>query len=251
ELFAGYRRYWAAQCSTALGGFGAGVLTAASKVFSLVAPRRRSALGFWARYARGVGLRPGERFLVWARDMFREADKQPIWQGGAMRPTEDWIESVLPVGLSALDTQLYGDIYITLLSDLLVKMDMATMAASVEGRSPLLDHTVAEFTASLPDSHRLRGWRLKALLKDAYRGRVPDEVLQGRKQGFEIPLLSWLRNDLHEVLMDTLGVGSARVREYLSGRFIDDLLEGKVLRDRNWAFTVYMLLVLELWLREF
>ena len=77
------------------------------------------------------------------------------------------------------------------------------------------------------------------------------EVLQGRKQGFEIPLLSWLRNDLHEVLMDTLGVGSARVREHLSGRFIDDLLEGKVLRDRNWAFTVYMLMVLELWLGEF
>jgi asparagine synthase (glutamine-hydrolysing) len=251
ELFAGYRRHWAALQSGAPGRLAARVLTAAAKVFSLAVPRRRSALGFGARYARGVGLRPGARYLVWTRDMLREEDKRRVWKGGAMRPTEDWIESVLPAGLSGLDTQLYGDIYITLLSDLLVKMDMATMAASVEGRSPLLDHTLAEFTASLPDSYRLRGWRLKALLKDAYRGRVPDEVLRGRKQGFEIPLLSWLRHDLRELVMDTLGAGSARVRAYLSGRFIDDLLQGKVLRDRNWAFTVYMLLVLELWLREF
>src|SRR5207302_9768465 len=169
----------------------------------------RSALGFGARYARGVGLRPGGRFLVWARDMFREADKQQIWRGGVMRPTEDWIESVLPAGLSGLDTQLYGDIFIILLSDLLVKMDMATMAASLEGRSPLLDHTLAEFTASLPDSYRLRGWRLKALLKDAYRGRIPDEVLRGRKQGFEVPLRSWLRQDLHGLVMDSLETTSA------------------------------------------
>lgn len=168
-----------------------------------------------------------------------------------MRPTEDWIESVLPAGLSGLDTQLSGDIHIILLSDLLVKMDMATMAASLEGRSPLLDHTLAEFTACMPDSYRLRGGRLKALLKDAYQGRVPDEVLQGRKQGFEIPLKSWLRHDLNELVMDTLGAGSARVRDYLSGRFIDDLLQGKILRDRHWAYTTYMLLVLELWLREF
>jgi asparagine synthase (glutamine-hydrolysing) len=250
ELFAGYRRYWAAHHSHGLGGLLGRAVTAAAKVFSLVAPRRRSALGFGARYARGLGLRPGARYLVWTRDMLREEDKRRVWNGGRMRPTEDWIESVLPAGLSGLDTQLYGDIYIILLSDLLVKIDMATMAASLEGRSPLLDHTLAEFTARLPDSYRLRGWRLKALLKDAYRGRVPDEVLQGRKQGFEIPLRSWLRHDLNELVMDTLGAGSARVRDYLSGQFIDDLLQGKVLRDRNWAFTVYMLLVLELWLQE-
>src|SRR5439155_7179075 len=75
ELFAGYRRSWAARHSGLLGGLLARGLTAVAKVFSLVARRRRSALGFWARYARGVGLRPGARYLVWTRDMLREADK--------------------------------------------------------------------------------------------------------------------------------------------------------------------------------
>src|SRR5262249_29832686 len=183
--------------------------------------------------------------------MLREADKRRIWKGGAMRPTEDWIESVLPAGLSGLDTQLYGDTYIILLSDLLVKMDMATMAASLEGRSPLLDHTLAEFTAGLPDSYRLRRWRLNALLEDGYRGRAPEEGLRAKKQGFEIPLQSWLKQELRELVADCLGTPSARVRSFVDGRFVDELLEGKILRDRNWAFTVYMLLVLELWLLEF
>ena len=151
EVFAGYRRYLAAQRSRALGRLLAGVVTVSAGIFSLVAPQRRSALGFGARYARGLGLRPGERYLVWTRDILRERDKRRVWKGGKMRPTEEWIESVLPPGLSGLDTQLYGDIYIILLSDLLVKMDMATMAASLEGCSPLLDHTLAEFTAGLPD----------------------------------------------------------------------------------------------------
>ena len=188
--------------------------------------------------------------MVWTRDSLREMDKRRVWKGGSMRPTEEWIESVLPQGLTGLDTQLYGDVYITLLSDLLVKMDMATMAASLEGRSPLLDHRIAEFTASMPSSYLLRHWRRKALLRDAYRGLVPDEVLDAPKRGFEIPLRSWLQHELHEPVMDTLGSPTARVRDYVCGSFVDDFLEGKVLKDRNWAFMVYMLLVLELWLRE-
>jgi len=251
ELFAGYRRHLAARHSKSLGRLLAGVVTASAKVFSVVAPKRRSALGFGARYARGVALRPGARYLVWTRDSLRESDKRRVWRGERMRPTEDWIESVLPQGLSGLATQLYGDIYITLLSDLLVKMDMATMAGSVEGRSPLLDHTIAEFTASMPDSYLLRHWRRKALLRDAYRGLVPDEVLDAPKRGFEIPLRTWLQRDLHELVMDTLGSDGARVRAYVSSSFVDDFVQGKVLKDRNWAFMTYMLLVLELWLREF
>lgn len=183
--------------------------------------------------------------------MLLESDKQKIWQGNGVRPTEDWIQSLLPQGFSGLDTQLYADIHINLLSDLLVKMDMATMAASVEGRSPLLDHKLAEFVASLPDSYRLRRWSLKALLRDAYRGRLPDEVLNGRKRGFEVPLRSWLENGWHELLMDTLGAGSARVKQYVSGDFVRNVLKGKEARERNWPYMLYALLVLELWLREF
>jgi asparagine synthase (glutamine-hydrolysing) len=76
-------------------------------------------------------------------------------------------------------------------------------------------------------------------------------VLDAPKRGFEIPLRTWLQRDLHELVMDTLGSDGARVRDYVSSSFVDDFVQGKVLKDRNWAFMTYMLLVLELWLREF
>jgi asparagine synthase (glutamine-hydrolysing) len=127
---------------------------------------------------------------------------------------------------------------------------MATMAASVEGRSPFLDHQVAAFAWTLPDHYRLRNGVPKAVLRDAYQGRLTDEVLTAPKRGFEIPLASWMKNELKEVLMDTLGQPSALIREYIDAALIDGVLAQKVLMDRNWAYIVYSWLVLELWLRE-
>jgi asparagine synthase (glutamine-hydrolysing) len=182
--------------------------------------------------------------------MLREPDKQHVWIGESMRPTEEWIESRLPANLSQLDTQMGGDIRILLLSALLVKMDLATMGASIEGRSPLLDHVLAEFTARLPDDFKISRGRTKALVRDAYRELLPASVICGAKLGFEIPLLSWLQNELKPVLMDTLGSRTARVRSYLEGAYIDDLLAGKRMRNGNWAEMTYCLLMLELWLRN-
>ena len=196
-------------------------------------------------------MKSASRYLTWTSDRLQEHDKQSIWRGAAVRPTENWIESLQPNHLSGLDTQLSTDINVNLLSQLLVKLDIATMAYSLEGRSPLLDHVLAEFVATIPDRFRLRRGRPKSLLRDAYRGLLPDEVIDGRKRGFEIPLQSWLENDLRELLMDTLGNQSAHVRNYLDAAFIDRLLARKTMADRNWATSVYSLLVLELWIEQF
>ncbi len=224
---------------------------AAGFVETLLGQRwRRTRLALLARFLRGFTLPPGERYLVWTVDMLREAEKKEVWIRDRMRPTEEWIESLLPHGLSALDTQMCGDVRILLLNALLVKMDMATMGASVEGRSPLLDHVVAEFAAKLPDNFKMRNGRTKALLRDAYRELLPAPVICGTKFGFEIPLLSWLQNELRPVLMDTVAAKSARVLSYLDGSFVDGLIAGERMQNGNWAETVYCLLMLELWLRE-
>ena len=178
EVFAGYRRHLAARLSGMLAHLPAFAAHAGASLAELCARGRRSAAGFAARLFRGLTLPTGARYLAWTGDMLLEADKLRVWRGGRMRPTEEWLESVIPQGLSPLDTQLAGDVSVNLLSDLLVKMDIASMAASLEARSPLLDHTLAEFVASLPDGYRIRGGRLKALLRDSYRGCIPDEVLR-------------------------------------------------------------------------
>lgn len=250
EVFAGYRRYVAAARSARLDFVPPAVARTLSRGLEPFASHRRTPLGFAARFARGLALSPQERYLAWTTDMLREADKRRVWRKAPMLPTEDRIASVQRMELGALDRQLAADVQVNLLSDLLVKMDMATMAHSLEGRSPLLDHRVAELAWRLPDEYRVRGSMPKAVLRDAYRGRLSDEVISGAKRGFEIPLAGWLTGDLHSILTDTLASPTAEVRSYLDGAFIEALLRKEVMQDRNWAYLVYALLVLELWLQE-
>ena len=250
ELFAGYRRYGAARLLGSLGWVPKELVRPAVAILDRYPPGRRGPLGLMHRLLRGLGQTPSTRYLAWTVDMLTERDKDAWWVGPEARPTEDWIDTILPEGLSPLDTQLLGDQRTILVSDLLVKMDIATMAASLEGRSPFMDHVLAEFAASLPDNYRVRGRTPKAILRDAYADRVPREVTHGPKRGFEIPLESWLRNELQPILRDTLGQPNARVREWVRGDLLDDLLAERTMRDRNWKYVVYALLVLELWLRE-
>src|SRR5207244_6618351 len=91
-----------------------------------------------------------------------------------------------------LDALLSVDIESYLPYDLLVKMDIASMANSLEARSPFLDHHVMEFCARLPASYKLRGMRLKHLLKKAGAGLLPPETLTRRKMGFGVPVGSWM-----------------------------------------------------------
>ena len=251
EVFAGYRRHLAAHLAGQLGWIPGWCAHLGASVLGWCSRRRRSPLGFAARLCRGLKLEPSERYLAWTSDKLREIDKRESWRGPPVRATEDWLAGICPKGLGALDTQTATDIRVHLLSGLLVKMDMATMAYSLEGRSPLLDHRLAEFVASLPPGFRLRGGRLKSLLKDGWRDRLPAEVIGGKKRGFEIPLDRWLAGDLHELMMDTLGSPTAHLRGFLDGQFLDRLLTKKTLGQRNWPTLVYSLLVLELWMRDF
>jgi asparagine synthase (glutamine-hydrolysing) len=248
EICAGYRRYIAAKWLHAFRWLPEPICRIARRGGN--GRLRRSAAGLTSRFLRGLPLTPAERYLVWTSDMLMEADKGNYWRGSPMVATESWISNILSEGNdSGLSTQLHGDIHINLLSDLLVKMDMATMAASLEARSPLLDHKLAEFVMTLPEDYLVGVVTPKRLLRRAYEGLLPREVIYGRKRGFEIPLAAWLRADWKELIQDTVLSIHSRVSEYLDPRFVRNVYEGRTLTDRNWAYICYSLLVLELWLR--
>ena len=250
EVCGGYRRYLAAKAFGSLAVVPGARAVVGAVVPCCVAARPRSPAGLLRRFGRGLPLRPGQRYLVWTADMLLEDDKRKVWRGAPQRPTEVWLEERLPSGLSAMDTQVAAELAVNLPSDLLVKMDMATMAASLEGRSPFLDHEVAEFALRLPVSYRVRGRRLKAVLRDAYRGRLPDEVVGGRKRGFEVPLAAWLEGDLSDVVQQNLLARESRVAEYVDPAFVRAAVDGTAMRERNRPGLGYALLMLELWLRE-
>jgi asparagine synthase (glutamine-hydrolysing) len=128
--------------------------------------------------------------------------------------------------------------------DILTKVDRMTMANSLEARVPLLDHRLAEFACSLPPDLRMRGGTTKYLLKRALRGRVPDDLLRRRKQGFGVPLESWfsgsIRGFFREQLedgrrLDEIGVPRAGVRT-LQERF--EQSGRRDYCDRLWALVV-------------
>jgi len=204
ELFAGYRRYLAGAAADKFSFIPRCIFNGASHLFSSIPLNRRGSMGFLKRFLRGMGQDSVGRYLVWTLDMLREVDKSPFWKGSYTRPTEDLVASKIRLDQSVIRQLLSSDRELILLSDLLVKMDMASMAASIEARSPFLDHELAELAISIPDSYLFRGRQTKSILRDAYAGRLSSEVLSGAKRGFEIPMSRWLEVDFSDLIGDTV-----------------------------------------------
>lgn len=249
ELFGGYRRHVAARTMARLAWVPRPLAALAATALAPGRLPRRTLLGYVGRLARGLALPAAERYLVFTSDMLRDADKRPWWRGAAL-PTERLVEDLVRGDLGALDRQVNAELGLNLPSSLLVKMDIATSAFSLEGRSPLLDHELGEFALKLPDDHKVRGRRTKAILRDAYAGLLGAEVVTGKKRGFEVPLAAWLRGPWRELIGDTLGAPDAKALGYVDGALIRQVLGADSFQDRNKAYVTYAFLVLELWLRS-
>jgi asparagine synthase (glutamine-hydrolysing) len=160
---------------------------------------------------------------------------------------EPWREASGP---ELLDQLLEVDVTAYLPGDLLAKIDIATMAYSLEARSPLLDHEFMEFAAALEPRHKVRGMERKVAFRDALRGWIPDEVLDGPKRGFELPLASWFRGDLsgfaREVLLDPV----ATDRGLFEPSGVQSLLDRHVAGTEDNGRKIWALLQLELWYRH-
>jgi asparagine synthase (glutamine-hydrolysing) len=151
---------------------------------------------------------------------------------------------------NGLDADLSTDINLYLPDDLLVKMDRASMAHSLEARSPLLDHVFMEFVATLPPAMKLCGKRTKYILKKSLRGVIPDAVLDRPKMGFGAPISSWFRNELREMAADLLLSPRARQRGYFRASVLEDLWTEHTSRGLDHSEKLWDLLILELWHRN-
>lgn len=113
---------------------------------------------------------------------------------------DDW----QPEGLNMAETMMYWDTISYLPNDILVKVDRASMAVSLEARSPLLDKRVFEYCWSLPHHMKIRNGKGKWLLREVLARHVPRDLFERPKQGFAVPVAEWLRNDLKDWAEDLL-----------------------------------------------
>jgi asparagine synthase (glutamine-hydrolysing) len=151
----------------------------------------------------------------------------------------DWLSSVQ-----------YFDLNAYLPQDILTKVDRMTMAHSLEARPPLLDHRLVEFAATIPARLRLRDGTTKYLFKKALRGVLPDSIIDRRKQGFAVPLATWLREDLSTFARDVLLSPTAARRGVFNLDYVEHLLKLHD-RGRDLDLQLWTILSVELWCRRF
>lgn len=178
-------------------------------------------------------------------------------QSWAMRDAENGAASIVrnvqssAQGLSDAEVHLYTDLHMRLPADYLTKVDIASNMASLEVRSPFLDHELVEFAASVPPSVRMRGGKQKALLRELARRYLPAELITAPKRGFGPPLTKWLREDWRDLVDEFVVGGLANRNELFNKKTITNYVEENQSRRANHTTRIWSLLALELWFQMF
>jgi len=256
ECFGGYERFMAARFAEYLKIIPAPFLRA-------IAGRLPESLGlkdFRTRLKRFLLMASKpyrERHYNWV-SIFRDSEKEDLFSDAFKREIKDrdsfaYLDNAFDRCRSkdVVDKVMSADIMTNLLDDLLVKMDIATMANSLEGRSPFLDHKVMEFSASIPSNIKIKGVRLKYILKKALKNKLPDEILGRGKMGFGVPLDSWFRGGLKDYSRGILLSDKCVKREYFRKEALKNILDDHCDGRANNGARIWSLLFLELWHRMF
>jgi asparagine synthase (glutamine-hydrolysing) len=257
ESFAGYRRYVMNDLSARFSSVPAGVRGLLPRLLSplgegsdLSGTRARV-----SRFARTLPFAPDERYARWMSACDPE-ERARMFAPEFLNALDGWepAESIQSAWRASegtvLERMLQVDIATYLPDDLLVKMDIATMANSLEARSPFLDHRLVEFAASLPPRLKLRGREGKVLLKRALADHLPGEILSRRKMGFGVPLARWFREDLRDLPREMLLDPGARVARYVRGDSVARMLREHAAQTADHSTKLWILLQLEMWHRH-
>jgi asparagine synthase (glutamine-hydrolysing) len=192
-----------------------------------------------------AGLSAGTEFAFY-RALSEHGDESLDLVLGA--PDGDISPELGPSGLEFVEKIALWDIEGYLREDILVKVDRATMAASLEARCPLLDHRLVELAWTLPTDYKLKGGRRKALLRDLLSRFIPEKLINRPKAGFAVPIDAWLRGPLRPWADDLLSEDRLRRQGVLRVPAVQGLWQDHLSGRRDNQHELWMLLVLQAWL---
>jgi asparagine synthase (glutamine-hydrolysing) len=146
-----------------------------------------------------------------------------------------------------LNQVLYCDLKLYLEGDILVKVDRASMANSLEVRVPLLNRLLVEYAAQLPHSFKLHGLTTKFLLRQALQGILPDSILKRGKKGFNAPVARWLAGPLKPLLEELLGPSRLKQQGLFNPDYVAALIKEHQARYRDHRKLLWTLLAFQMW----
>jgi asparagine synthase (glutamine-hydrolysing) len=248
ELFGGYYRHQAVRAASQFDRAPRALRHAATAVASRLGSERAHPMSTrhkLHRFLRALELEPGERYAEFTAVM--SPAERAMLSPSLVRP-----QAFEPRGLvrDQLDRALAVDTARSLPDQLLYKMDIASMASSLEARAPLLDYRLVEWVARLPVSYKQRGRVRKRLISDALARHVDPAMFRRPKMGFTAPIPGWLRNELAELMADTLLGSASRERGITDVRSVESLIR-RHNRGEDHTRGLWTLLMLELWFQRF
>jgi asparagine synthase (glutamine-hydrolysing) len=260
EAFAGYERYAAMQLAERYHRLPAALRKLAIQPAIGLLPSSetsRSRIRDAKRFIQAASLPKRERYMRWVsvfdtqakQDLYSDDFAQEMANVHPSSLLDPWFARANGSGI--VDAALLTDIMTYLPNDLLVKVDIASMAVSLEARSPFLDHHVIEFAASLPERFKLRGLTTKYLLKKVLHKLLPAENLERRKMGFGVPIGHWFRGQMQPFLRETLLSEKALSRGLFKPNSVKQMIELHTRGERDFAHQLWTLLMLELWFNRF
>ncbi len=260
ESFGGYERYAAMQLAEIYQRFPGSLrkIFFEAPVKALPSSElRRSRIRDVQRFIKAANLSRSERYYYWMSGI-KDSMKEELYTDEFKRREngnnpfhfiDQWFKQANGSGM--LDSTLLADQMTYLPNDLLVKVDIASMANSLEARSPFLDHKVIEFAASLPENLKMRRFQTKYLLKKVAARLVPRSVVYRQKMGFGVPVGKWFRGEMrdfvHSVLLSERAMKRGLTEPAVVARWIDE--HETAVADHT--FHIWGLLMLELWFQQF
>lgn len=253
ELFGGYRRYvpFSKYDFFKTNDLIQKAATAVKK--SLPLPTNKKSLyNYLYRLASLASNSDLEIYLSAGVDIFEGYQKYLLHQEvDYLRPVKEDFEKIVNSNLSGLKKIMNLDFDTVLFGDFLVKMDIATMANSQEGRSPFLAKEILEYVPSLPDSYKIKGKTTKYLLRKLAAKYLPEQLIHQPKRGFEVPLKKWIDNELKEIVYDYLSANNNFYKNFVNQHFVENLLKHQIkIPSEKRAKILWTLFSMEVWYKK-
>lgn len=252
ELFGGYRRY---VPFAKYDFFKPGILVrGGASLFHALMPvphNKKSRYNYIYRLADLARRKSLSTYLSATIDSFEGFEQSLVTDGSVLAAVEADFETINRSGLTGLQKIMNLDFDNILAGDLLVKMDIATMAHSLEGRSPLLSRELLEYIPGIDGRFKIKGSSTKFLLRALAEKYLPAELIHQPKRGFEIPLKKWIDNQLKDLVGSYILAPGAYCRNFVKGSFIEDCWNRKLrCGDEKRAKMLWTLFALEVWYKK-